>query len=295
MEINLNKLRVFYLTVREKSITKAAEKLFVTQPAVTMQIKSLEEGLGIKLFRKRGNVIELTEAGKDLYSYAEKIFDIVRKMEGRMARYSDVSGGCLVIGTTRSFARHLMPDVLSNFQEQFPNVKISLRVGSSKAIADDLLEFKYDLGIIGELPYGSKLKTINYTKEEFRLVTSNDHRFVGRRSVSLKELENEPIIIREEGASSRHLILSLLHDHNVSPSVLIEAGSVEFIKKYVIMGRGVSFLYVSEIRREIEKGLLRDIPLKEGPILLQTVIAFPRDAGLSPAAEAFLRLTECTY
>ncbi|HDN59665.1 MAG TPA: LysR family transcriptional regulator [Candidatus Marinimicrobia bacterium] len=289
MEINLNRLRAFYLAVREKSITRAAEQLYVTQPAVSMQIKLLEEDLKIKLFKKRGKIIELTEAGNELFSYAEKIFELVDEMEQVMVRHSSLSKGCLLIGTTRSFARHLMPELLSRFQEEFPGIKVSLMVGSSKEIADHLLKFRCDLGVIGKLSHENKLQTIDYSKEEFRLVVSKDHAFAARKSLSLKELENEPIIIREEGSSSRDLIHSILRENGITPSVLIEAGSVEFIKEYVAKGRGISFLYLKEIERELKKGLLSSPNLKEGPILLQTVIAFPRKHELSPSARALLK------
>jgi DNA-binding transcriptional LysR family regulator len=290
MQINLNQLRAFFLAARERSMTRAAEALFVTQPAVTMQIKSLEESLKVKLLKKRCRLLELTSTGALLFGYAERVFEIVDEMEHVVSRYSDLSGGSLIIGTTRSFARHLMPGLLSRFQEEFPGVKISLEVGSSQEIADDLMEFKYDLGIIGKLSYGNKLRIIDYSREEFCLVTSPEHRLAEEKSVSLKELKNEPIIIREEGSGSRYAILSMLGDHGFSPSVLIEAGSVEFIKEYVIKGHGISFLYVPEIEREVKMGLLRSLRIKEGPILVQTVIAFPRNVELSLPVRKFLQL-----
>ena len=271
-------------------MTKAAEVLFVTQPAVTMQIKALEQFLEVKLLKKKGKVLDLTNAGTLLFEYAARIFELVEEMEQVFGRYSDLSGGSLIIGTTRSFARHLMPGLLSRFQEQFPGVKISLEVGSSQEVAGDLLKFRYDLGIIGKLSYGGKLQVVDYTKEEFCLVTSPDHRFAREKSVSLKQLKDEPIIIREEGSGSRYAILSLLRDHDVTPSVLIEAGSVEFIKEYVMKGRGISFLYVPEIELEVNMGLLRALSIKEGPIFVQTVIAFPRNVELSLPAREFLHL-----
>jgi len=289
-QINLNQLRAFFLTVREKSMTKAAEALFVTQPAVTMQIKALEESLGVKLLKKRGKLLELTDAGNLLFGYAERVFQVVDEMEHVLRRYSDMSGGSLIIGTTRSFARHLMPGLLSRFQEQFPTVKVSLEVGSSQEIADDLREFRYDLAIIGKLSYGNTLRVIDYSREEFCLVTSPTHRFAAEKTISLKQLKNEPIIIREEGSGSRYAILSLLREHGIIPSVLIEAGSVQFIKEYVMKGRGISFLYVPEVELEVKMGLLRSLRIEEGPILVQTVIVFPRNVELSLPAREFLRL-----
>jgi DNA-binding transcriptional LysR family regulator len=292
MRVNLNQLRAFFLAAREKSITKAAESLYVTQPAVTMQIKSLEQDLEVKLFRKYGKSIELTEAGSVLFGYAEKIFEIVEEMEYVLKGHAQSTHGSLTIGTTRSFARHLMPGLLSRFQNRFPKVKVILKVGSSQEIADGVLDFTYDVGAIGRLPYKSKLNVIPYTREEFCLVVSPQHRFARCEAVSLGELDNEPIIIRENGSGSRYAILSLLSSHGVNPSVLLEAGSVEFIKEYIIKGQGISFLYKPEIRLEATLGLLKPVAVKEGPIFVQTDTVYPRGVDLSPPVKAFLQLIE---
>jgi DNA-binding transcriptional LysR family regulator len=292
MQINLNQLRAFYLTVKEKSVTRAAEVLYVTQPAVTMQIRALERSLETKLFRKYGKNLELTEGGKALFGYSEKIFEVVEEMEYAMRGYMALTHGSLTIGTTRSFAKYLMPGLVSRFQERFPAIKVYLREGSSQEIADGLLAFKYDLGIIGSLPIHKKLKVIPYSKEEFCLVTAPDHEFADKDKVSFRELQGEPIIIREQGSGSRHAILSLLRSKGVNPSVLVEAGSVEFIKEYVMKGRGITFLYKPEVEREKESGLLHCLCVEEDPLLVQTNIVFPRDADLSPPTKAFLGLVK---
>lgn len=288
MQINLNHLRIFFYAARERNLTKAADALFVTQPAVTMQIKALENNLEVPLFRKRGKFLELTEEGIVLFKYAEKIFGIVEEMQHVLKGFATLTQGSLIIGTTRSFARHLMPALLSRYQETFPGIKISLEVGSSSEIAEGVALFKYDLGIIGKLPLPQRIKAVPYTPEEFCLVVSPDHRFAKREVVSCRELLNHPIIIREPGSGSRHFILSFLSAHGVQPSVLVEAGSVEFIKEYVIQGRGISFLYKPEVELETKMGLLKPVELVEGPIFVQTVIVVPDGATLSPPSRAFL-------
>jgi DNA-binding transcriptional LysR family regulator len=290
MQINLNQLRIFYCAARERSLTKAAEVLFVTQPAVTMQIKALEQYLEVPLFRKRGKFLELTDEGTALFSYAERIFAIVEEMQHVLKGFADLSQGSLTIGTTRSFARHLMPGLLSRYQEKFPGIKISLEVGSSSEIAEGVMAFKYDLGVIARLPLSKKLKAIPYAMEEFCLVVSPDHRFAKRGVISCRELQNEPIIIREPGSGSRHTLLSFLSSHGVKPSVLVEAGSVEFIKEYVIQGRGISFLYKPEIQWEAKMGLLKPLEIVEGPLQLQTEIVVPQGVTLSRPSRAFLEL-----
>jgi len=288
MQINLNHLRIFYSAARERNLTKAAEALFVTQPAVTMQIKALEQYLEVPLFRKRGKFLELTDEGSVLYKYAEKIFGIVDEMEHALKGFASLTHGSLIIGTTRSFARHLMPSLLSGYQEKFPGIKVSLEVGSSTEIAEGVAAFKYDLAIVGRIPLPSKVKAIPFKLEEFCVVASPYHPLAKKGAVSWEELEKEPIIIREPGSGSRHFMLSLLASHGVKPSVLLEAGSVEFIKEYVIQSRGISFLYKPEIAREAEMGLLRPLKLGEGPIYIETIIVVPDGVTLSPASRAFL-------
>ena len=288
MQINLNHLRIFYYAAREKNLTKAAEALFVTQPAVTMQIKVLEQYLEVPLFRKRGKFLELTDEGSLLYKYAEKIFGIVDEMEHVLKGFASLTHGSLIIGTTRSFARHLMPALVSGYQQQFPGIKVSLEVGSSSEIAEGVAAFKYDLAIIGRIPLPSKVKAIPFKPEEFCVVASPYHPLAEKGTVSWQELEKEPIIIREPGSGSRHFMLSLLASHGVKPSVLLEAGSVEFIKEYVIQSRGISFLYKPEIEREAEMGLLKPLKLGDEPLYIETIIVVPDGVTLSPPSRAFL-------
>ena len=290
MQINLHQLRAFYLTIKHKSITKAASMLFVTQPAVSIQIKTLENFLGTKLAIKYDKAMSLTPPGKTLYSHAEKIFHMVEEMESAMADYTDLSQRVLTIGTTRSFAKYLMPGLLSRFQERYPTVKITLGEGSSQEIADAVLSYKYDLGIIGSVPLRKKMKIIPFSKEEFCLVASPHHRFAKAAEISLKELEKEPIIIREDGSGSRNMALAFFKAKGIKPSVIMETGSVEFIKEYVMKGRGITFLYRPEIEVEATKGLLKILKVEGDPIVLNTDIVLPGDVVPSPAAKAFLRL-----
>jgi DNA-binding transcriptional LysR family regulator len=290
IHINLHQLRAFYLTVKHKSITKAAGILCVTQPAVSIQIKTLENYLGTKLAIKYDKAMSLTPPGKTLYRHAEKIFHLVEQMESEMVGYSDLTLGTLTIGTTRSFAKYLMPGLLSRFQEKHPTIKITLGEGSSQDIADAVLSYKYDLGIIGSIPLRDKMKTIPFSKEEFCLVAAPQHPLAKLDKISLKKLEKEPIIIREDGSGSRHMALSFFEAKGINPSVIMETGSVEFLKEYVMKGRGISFLYRPEIEVEAEKGLLKILSIEGDPMVLHTDIVLPGDVAPSPAAKAFLRL-----
>ena len=183
-----------------------------------------------------------------------------------------------------------MPGLLSRFQEKHPAIKITLGEGSSQDIADAVLSFKYDLGIIGSLPLRDKIKTIPFSKEEFCLVASPQHRLAKSDEISLKTLEKEPIIIREDGSGSRHMALSFFKAQGINPIVIMETGSVEFLKEYVMKGRGITFLYRPEVEVEVAKGLLKILRIKGDPIVLHTNIVLPGDVAPSPAAKAFLQL-----
>lgn len=292
MHINLNQLRAFYLATSKESITKAAKALFVTQPAVTMQIKSLERALELKLFKHYGKALELTDAGRVLFHYAEQIFEIVKEMEHVVKGHTELSQGSLIVGTTRSFARHLMPSILSQFQERYPGIKVNLKEASSTSIAEGVISHEFNLGIIARIPFSKKLSVIPYSREEFCLVVPANHRFAKMETIHLSDLTKEPIIIREDGSGSRYAILSMLDSYGISPSVVLEAESVEFIKEYVVQGRGVSFLYKPDVRLETQMGLLKTVYLAEGPILVQTYMVFRKGVGLNPPTKAFLTFFE---
>ncbi|NQU63993.1 MAG: LysR family transcriptional regulator [SAR324 cluster bacterium] len=290
MRINLNQLHSFYISAKQKSITKAAKELFISQPAVSTQIKSLENSLGLQLIVKRSNAFRLTDSGETLFNYANRIFDLVDEMENSLRKFEELTEGSITIGITRSFAKKLMPTLLARFQKQFPQLKILLKVGSSKEIAERILDYKYDLGIVGKFKYPPKIKWKSFSKEEFCLVVAPDHKFAKQESVSFEDLKQELFIIREKGSSSREAILTLLQEHHIDPKVIIEAESVEFIKEYIIRGQGISILYAPEVDLETKMKLLKQIPLKEGTVYLETDVIFRDDSELPPPTQAFLRI-----
>mgnify|MGYP000149159886 CR=1 FL=1 len=155
--------------------------------------------------------------------------------------------------------------------------------------------YKYDLGIIASIPLRGKIKIIPFSKEEFCLVASPRHRFANTEEISLKALEKEPIIIREDGSGSRNMALSFFEARGLKPSVIMETGSVEFIKEYVMKGKGLTFLYRPEIEMEAQKGLLKILQIEGEPIVLSTDIVLAADVEPSAAAKAFLRLITKTH
>jgi len=288
--LNFRQLEAFYLVGKMKSFTRAAEELNVTQPAVTIQIKSLEKSLNLKLIQRVGKRVQLNEAGELLYQYAEKIFNLVSDADEKMRDFKKLMRGTLQVGTTKHYARYIMPYLLSEFQRRYPRIKVILDEGNSENMARSVLEMKNELALISEINLDRKIKSDFFSTVEFILVASSEHKFSGRKSISLKELNDEPVILREKGSALRDAILRKFHEYGIWPSMIIEASSLDFIMEYVIQNKGVSFMIEPDIKDELEKGILKVIPIDEGNIILFTDFIYHNEKSLSPPAEAFLKM-----
>ena len=288
--MNLKQLEAFYLVIKRKSFTRAAEELNVTQPAVTIQVKSLEKSLNLRLIQHIGKRIQLTEAGELLYQYAEKIFDLVSDANEKMRDFKKLMRGTLQIGTTKNYARYIMPSLLSEFQRRFPRIKVILDEGNSEDMAKSVLEKKNELALISQLNLDRKIKSIYFSTVEFVLVASPEHRFSQRQSISLRELNGEPVILREKGSGSRTAVLRKFQEYGIWPSVIIEASSLDFIVDYVKQNKAVSFMFEPDIKEELEKGILKVIFIEEGNIIFFTDIIYHGERSLSPPSQAFLKM-----
>ena len=288
--MNLKQLEAFYLVIKRKSFTRAAEELNVTQPAVTIQVKSLEKSLNLRLIQHIGKRIQLTEAGELLYQYSEKIFDLVSDANEKMRDFKRLMRGTLQIGTTKNYARYIMPSLLSEFQRRFPRIKVILDEGNSEDMAKSVLEKKNELALISQLNLDRKIKSFFFSTVEFVLVASPEHRFSQRRSISLRELNGEPVILREKGSGSRTAVLRKFQEYGIWPSVIIEASSLDFIVDYVKQNKAVSFMFEPDIKEELEKGILKVIFIEEGNIIFFTDIIYHGERSLSPPSQAFLKM-----
>ncbi len=278
--------------MKKRSFTRAAEELNVTQPAVTIQVKSLEKSLNLRLVQQVGKRIQLTESGEFLYQYAEKIFDLVSDAKEKMRDFKKLMRGTLRIGTTKNYARYIMPSLLSEFQRRFPGIKVILDEGNSEDMAKSVLEKKNELALISQLNLDRKIKSLFFSTVEFVLVVSPEHRFSQRKSISLRELNGEPVILREKGSGSRAAILRKFQEYGIWPSVITEASSLDFIVGYVKQNKGVSFMFEPDIKEELERGTLKVIFVEEGNIIFFTDIIYHSEKTLSPPGLAFLKMVE---
>jgi len=286
--LNFNQLRIFYYAAKNLNFTAAANELYITQPAITAQVKSFEEFCNLKLFRKKGRRIHLTDEGRTLLNYAEKIFRYEKEIEDAIDEMKELKRGVLRLGTTKTYARYFMPALISSFHKAYPHIKIHLDEGSSKDMIHSLVDFKNEVAIIAKSIDHPDVSFVPFSKEEVALITSTDHSFSKRRAVSIAEVTAEPFIMKENGSGTRKLVEDLFERENCIPNVLMETSNTEFIKQLVMRGEGISFLVKEAVNAEIQEGRLKRLPLKGSKIYLDVSIAFLRDQVLSPSARAFV-------
>jgi DNA-binding transcriptional LysR family regulator len=291
--LNLKKLEVFYYTAKYRSYSIAADKLQVTQPAVSMQIRELERFYDVTLFLWSGNQLQLTNSGKILYWYARKIFNIATEAEKHLLDLRKVKAEILRIGVIRSYAKYILPRLISEFQKNNPQVKIVVEEGMSAAMAQSVVKMENDLALVANGNYGKGLRSVPFSKEEIFLAVSKRHKWFERTDkIGMEELRKEKIIIREQGSTIRSIILKLFEKHHIDPHNFLEADSYSFIKEMVKYGNAVSLFSATSIREEIEKGILRPLRLSSGEIYIDIRIFFRAKESLSPPAKKFLKILE---
>jgi DNA-binding transcriptional LysR family regulator len=288
--LNFNQLRVFCQTARYLSCTKAAEKLYITQPAVTAQVKLLEDSCNLKLFKKKGRRIFLTDEGKTLYDYAAKVFEYEKEIESVIEEMKELKRGALRLGTTKAYARYFMPFLITSFRDAYPHVKINLDEGSSLDMIRSLIDLKNEVALISKTEDNAHIHFIPFSHEELVLITAPDHRLAQRKSVLARDLKEEPIIMKERGSGTRKVVNELYAKKGLTPNILMETSNTEFIKQVVERGDGVSFVVREAVAAELQEGKLASVPIRGQKVYLNVSIAYLGDQHLSPPAHAFLDL-----
>lgn len=266
------RLQVFYTVARHLSFTKAAEQLFMTQPAVTFQIKQLEEQFNTRLFERSHGKIALTPAGQMVMSYAERILGLSEEMETRVADLTGAMGGPLLLGASLTIAEYILPRILGEFKAQHPQVHAHMTVGNSEMIETRVADHTLDLGLIETPAHLPGLLTEMVCEDELVVVCAPDHDFAKLQSVKPHQLLDEPYISRETGSGTREFADQYLRRCQVMPedlNVVMELGSLEAIKGVVETGLGISIVSRATASKERHLGTLAVVPLE--PRLIRTM------------------------
>ena len=258
------RLQVFHAVARLLSFTKAAEVLHMTQPAVTFQIRQLEEQFDTRLFDRAHNRVSLTEAGHAAFEYAEVIFEKYSEMENAIREITGSISGSLTLGASTTISEYMLPALLGDFNAKNPEVLLRLRVSNTEGIVSMVENNVIDLGVV-EGPVTNKNLLVEVCrKDDLVVVVPPEHVLAKQKSVSVKKMLEFPFICREEGSGTREVIADHLRAQGLGKHALkacLELGSPEAIKGAIQAGMGVSVLSSVSLAKEIKLGTLVAVPL----------------------------------
>jgi len=258
------RLQVFYSVARHLSFTKAAEALHMTQPAVTFQVRQLEEQFNTRLFDRTHNRINLTEAGDRVYHYAKQIFELYSRMEGEVRELTGEVSGVVILGASTTVAEYMLPSLLGAFKRKFPDVVIRLRVSNTDGIVTMVEENEIDLGVV-EAPVSNKSLVVEICRVDTLVaVLPPEHELAGRASLPVADVLKYPFITREEGSGTREVTFDYLRGAGLEPAnlnLVMELGSPESIKGAIEADMGISILSRSTIGKELQLRTLACVEL----------------------------------
>lgn len=259
------RLQVFHTVARLLSFTKAAEELHMTQPAVTFQVRQLEEQFNTRLFDRTHNRISLTDAGRRVYECAEKIFELYAEMDNSVRELTGDVSGVLILGASTTIAEYMLPVLLGDFKESHPDVTIRLKVANTDGIVSMIENNEIDLGVV-EAPVNNKNLVVEECRtDQLVLIVPPTHELASEQSVDIRRLTDYPFICREEGSGTREVMIEAMNAAGVSNTDLnlaMELGSLEAIKGAVEAGMGVSVLSKATLLKELKLGTLVAVNLE---------------------------------
>ncbi len=258
------RLQVFHAVARLLSFTKAAEVLHMTQPAVTFQIRQLEEQFDTRLFDRAHNKVTLTEAGHVAFEYAEGVFEKYAEMDNAIREITGSISGSLTLGASTTISEYMLPALLGDFNAKNPEVLLRLRVSNTEGIVSMVENNVIDLGVV-EGPVTNKNLLVEVCREdELVVVVPTDHELANKKKVPVKEMLQYPFICREEGSGTRGVIVDYLRSQGFGKHALkacLELGSPEAVKGAIEAGMGISVLSSVSVSKELKLGTLKAIPL----------------------------------
>ena len=259
------RLKVFHTVARLLSFTKAAEEMHMTQPAVTFQVRQLEEHFNTRLFDRTHNKVSLTTAGERVSEFAERIFDLYAEMENTVRDLTGEISGALTIGASTTIAEYMLPALLGEFKNRYPDINLRLKVSNSEGIVSMVEHNVIDLGVV-ESPVSNKNLIVEVCHDDHLVViAAPDHELVKRGGkVRASDILRYPFVSREEGSGTRDVITQYLMDEKVNPGDLnlsLELGSPEAIKGAVEAGMGITIISHSIIGKELKLNTLAALQL----------------------------------
>jgi DNA-binding transcriptional LysR family regulator len=288
--MDLDQLHTFLEIVRLKSFSKAAQTCYRTQPAISAQVRQLEQELSTTLFERLGTKISLTIAGRIFAEYAEQILALRRRAQDAINELEKVPRGELLIAANEATCIYVLPRVFAEFKKQFPNVEILVDRSYGSRVVQAVLDNLADFGITQLPVQEKKLQIVKIHSDEIKLIVPADHKFASHEKVTARQLVGEQILLPKTGTTRARLNtwLDAVHD---DLAISMELDSTEMIKRFVMANLGLSFLAASHCEEEVAAHKLAAVSLAPEPMIRRVGLIYRRDKSLSKAALGFIQVT----
>jgi DNA-binding transcriptional LysR family regulator len=288
--MHIETLKVFCDIIESGSFSYAASQNFVTQSAVSQQVRSLEEKYDCRLIERGRAGVKPTPAGQILYTSSKEIVRRVLELENRLREIGSVVAGSIRVGTVYSVGLHELPPYLSEFLRNFPSVNVHLEYLRSNKIYEDLIEGKVDLGVVAYPAKRSQIVTVPFRHDELVLAVPPDNPLAKHTKVSVGQLQGQKFVGYERDIPTRKASDKILREHGVKPNYVLEFDNIETIKRAVEIGLGCAIVPRMTVENEVTRGTLRLLEFQEGTFLRPLAIIYKRGRELSPAVRKFIEV-----
>lgn len=286
MNITLRQLKVFERVARRLSFTRAAEELYLTQPAVSMQIKQFEESIGLPLFERLGKKIFLTRAGEELYRLSRQVSQQMEEAEQLVEELKGTEGGRLVVAVA-STVHYFAIRLLADFCKSYPKVKVNFKVTNRKGLLQLLEDNEVDTVLMGQPPDELDLAAESFMENPLVIIAPANHPRIGERQIRLEDLRNETFLMREQGSGTRNSVERFFAEHGVRIVASMEMNTNGAIKQGVEVGLGLGLVSIHTVERELADGRVVILDVESFPIMRQWYIVHRAGKRLTATARAF--------
>jgi len=288
--MDFDQLETFLEVARLSSFSRAAEKRFRTQPAISSQIRALEEEVGAKLLDRSGGKVSLTASGKLFQKYAEDALDARKAMMTAVAETERVPRGEIIVGANEGTCLHILPEVFAEFKKQYPDVAVNIKRSDYAKILESVIDNSVDFGFVSLPVADPRLTVVLIHRDELVVIAPPQHPVAKLKRLTIADVAGYPLVVPKAG-HTRDALEDLFHERKLKPNYSMELDSSELLKRFVAADVGVGFIARSNVTEDVRANVLAAVPLADAQIRRDLALVFRKDKALSRAALAFIDTT----
>ena len=288
--MDFDQLETFLEVARLSSFSRAAEKRFRTQPAISAQIRALEEEIGARILDRSGGKVSITAAGKLFQKYAEETLEARKAVLTAIAETERVPRGEIIVGANEGTCLHILPEVFAQFKKQYPDVAVNIKSADYAKILDSVIDNSVDFGVVSMPVSDPRLTVVLIHRDELVIIVPPQHPLAKLKSATIGDAARFPLVVPKAG-HTRDALEDLFYENKLKPRYAMELDSSELLKRFVAADVGVGFIARSNVQEDVRANVLVAIPISDAQVRRDLALVFRKDKALSRAALAFIDTT----